>query len=105
MKKSKFPSENELKKIRGKLSRAPAARPIPLSDSPVDKAKFDICQKLLKFMHDHDLSQRQLAGNLGISEALVSKIVRGRVEQFTIDRLLGYLAQLYDKLNVKIVVA
>ncbi len=102
MSTKKFPSNKELAQIRTRLSKGPAAQVLPKNASPGDKAKYSICQSIVAYMNDHKLTQRQLAAKIGVNESLVSKIVYYKVDEFTIDRLLKFLNQLYDHLDIKI---
>ena len=101
----KFPPEKEVAKMRELLSKGPAARVLPKSASPVDKMKYTICQKIVAYKNDHKLTQRQLAAKIGVNESLVSKVIYYKIDEFTVDRLLRFLNQLYDELDIKISVA
>jgi predicted XRE-type DNA-binding protein len=105
MSTKKFPSSKELAQVRTRLSKGPAAKVLPKNASPGDKVKYSICQTIVTYMNNHKLSQRQLAVKIGTNESLVSKIVYYKIDEFTIDRLLKFLNQLYDDLDVKISVA
>jgi predicted XRE-type DNA-binding protein len=105
MKQTKFPSERELAKMRKLLSKGAASYVLPDDADPVDRIKYEICQDIVMFMNKHNLSQRQLASRIGINESLISKITYCKIESFTVDRLLGYLYALYDRVEVKIKVA
>lgn len=101
----KFPSDKELAQVRTRLSKGPAAKVLPRNASAGDKVKYSICQNIVAYMNDHKLTQRQLAAKIGANESLVSKIVYYKVDEFTIDRLLKFLNQLYDQLDIQISVA
>ena len=102
---TKFPSEKELKEAREALEKAPASKLLPKNASPVDRMKYSICEKFVKYKNEHNLTQRALAEKLGIDEALISKIIHYSFDEFTIDRLIKYLAVLYPKLKVQLLVA
>ncbi|MEQ1664050.1 MAG: XRE family transcriptional regulator [Bdellovibrionales bacterium] len=105
MKKNKFPSENQLKKARKELSKGMASKPLSENASPVDRIKHLICQKIVIYMNEHKLSQRALAERIDESEALISKVVHYHFEEFTIDRLVKFLARLQPNSELKIEVA
>lgn len=102
---TKFPNEKDLKKVRDLLEKSPATRLLPKNAPPVDRAKHTICQEIVKFKNLHGLSQRDLAEKMGIDEALVSKLVHYQLDEFTTDRLIRYVNQLYEHVEVKISVA
>jgi len=51
-------------------------------------------------INNHKITQRELAKLLGIDEALVSKFVHYRFDEFTLDRLIGYLLILFPNADV-----
>lgn len=102
---TKFPNDKELKKAREALEKGPAAKLLPKNASPVDKMKYSLCEEFVKYKNQNNLTQRALAEKLGIDEALVSKIIHYSFEEFTTDRLVKYLAVLYPKLEIKLLVA
>jgi predicted XRE-type DNA-binding protein len=105
MKKQKFPSEFELKEVRQKLSKGPAARPLSKSANPLDRLKHALCAEFVKFKNVNHLTQKGLAQKVGIDDALISKIVNYSYDEFTVDRLLKYLSVLYPNIDVRLLVA
>ena len=77
------------------------SRAIPSDASHTDRIKRDICAELIIYKREHDFNQRELAQKLEISEALVSKILRYRFDEFTLDRLIRYLETLDIKFEFK----
>ena len=71
----------------------------------MDRAKYQLCQLIAKYQREHGLLQKQVAEKLGIDEARISEILRGKIETFTLDRLVSYAETLYDNVQVKIVAA
>ena len=105
MKTVKFPSEKELKTVRKQLSRGNASEALSLSASPVEKAKYKLCEKFVIYKREKNVSQKELAEILGIDEALVSKILRYKIKDFTTDRLIKFLSKLYETIEVNVNVA
>ncbi len=99
---TKFPSEKELKEVRDKLEKGPATRMLSPNASPVERLKFSLCEKFVSYLLDHQLTQRQLAEEIGIDESLVSKIVHYNFDDFTLDRLIKYLSILFPKADLEI---
>jgi predicted XRE-type DNA-binding protein len=100
--KSVFPSDEELSRVRKKLSRGRASFVLPPGASSVDRAKYEVCRQILLYMHAKGLSQRELASKIGIVETRVSEVVHYHIWKFTLDRLLGYLEKLNPKLSLKV---
>jgi predicted XRE-type DNA-binding protein len=99
---TKWPSKEELDRVLKELENTPGSRVIPKGASPVDRTKYSICAQFVIYMQNHEVSQQELAKKLGIDKALVSKIVHYHFDEFTIDRLIKYLAILDPKLVVEV---
>lgn len=104
-KKKKFPDENELKEMRELLALGPAARPLPLDADTLERLKHSLCAEFVKYKNRNQLTQKQLAQELHIDEALVSKIVNYSYDEFTVDRLIKYLSVIYPKVDIRLLVA
>jgi len=102
---TKFPSKEELELVRKELGQGPASRPLPKDASPVDRAKFRLCEKFVIFKNSQKISQKELAQRIEIDESLMSKILRYHFEEFTTDRLIKYLNSIYPEVDIKIDVA
>lgn len=98
-----FPNDKELKRIRKLLKNVEGMRVVGEEGTKVEKFKFAICQKILGFYTDSDMSQKEFAILLSIDEALVSKLLNCKIEVFTSDRLLKLLEIIYP--DYKIVLA
>lgn len=96
----KLPSKKTLDAMRKKLEKVDGTLMISPSASPLEKFRWDLCQKFVRYKMDHDLSQDQLAEVLGVDKAKVSKILHHRIEEFSTDRLVT----LYQKIEPDIVI-
>jgi predicted XRE-type DNA-binding protein len=96
----KFPSKKTLAAVRKKLKNAEGTLMISPDASPLEKFRWDLCQKFLKYKMDHGLSQDQLAELLGVDKSKVSKILHHRIDDFSTDRLVT----LYQKIDPDIVI-
>jgi predicted XRE-type DNA-binding protein len=105
MKKNPFPSEKELAKVRKELSKGMASRLLPDDASAVDRLKFELCEKFVAYRAKSGLTQKELAQKIGIDTALMSKMLHYHVDEFTVDRLMRYLAELHKNLKVSVKVA
>jgi predicted XRE-type DNA-binding protein len=103
--KISFPPEEELARVRKKLSRGEASVTLPAKASDVDKMKFEICKAFIKYKQKFNLNQRELADKLSVDEAIISKILHYKIESFTIDRLLKYLSAIDTRVSIQIRVA
>ena len=100
---TKWPKREEIENVLKRLEEDSElySRAIPSDASHTDRIKRDICAELIIYKREHDFNQRELAQKLEISEALVSKILRYRFDEFTLDRLIRYLETLDIKFEFK----
>lgn len=98
----KFPSEEELKRIRKKLSRVRGTEMLPPNASALERTKYELCKRLLIYMRENDLTQRQLAKKLGVAESRVSEVLHYRIKKLTLDRLYKYHEILNPKFALKV---
>lgn len=104
-KKQRFPNEKELAEVRELLSSGPAPRPLPEGADATQRLKHAICAEFVKYKNKTQKSQKQLAEELFIDEALMSKIMNYAYDEFTVDRLMKFLSVLYPHVDVRLLVA
>ncbi len=97
-----FPSSKELKKIRKELKNVEPTIIIGPSASAADQLKFTICKEMITYLRVRNLSQHELAEELGVDPARVSEIVKYKIDLYTVDRLLDLLEQLNPKVKVTV---
>lgn len=98
-----FPSDKEVKSVLKKLEKVEGNRVVGEEGTPVERLKFSICQKFVQYHLKTGISQKELSILLGIDEALVSKLLRNRIESFTIDRLLRFLEIIHPNYKIELV--
>lgn len=97
-----FPDEKELARARKKLAKAEPTRVLPKNASKSDKLKYELCRQFVKYLLKTEMTQKELAEEIGIEPARMNEIVKYKIDLFTVDRLLGYTERL--KPNLKITV-
>jgi predicted XRE-type DNA-binding protein len=97
-----FPSESELKAIRKEMAKVKGSQGLPADASPLDRAKYDVCEQILIYMRKNKLTQRELAKLLKTPETRVSEVVHYRIDKFTLDRLIAYLQILKPMVTLRI---
>jgi predicted XRE-type DNA-binding protein len=102
--KVKWPSEEELNKIRDRLSSDEVEGSTVLSaDAPlVDRIKQDLCSKIVQYHLKNKISQKALGKKLGVDEPEMSRILHYKIERYSIDRLVGYLEILYPEVHFEV---
>ena len=76
---------------------------LPENPTPLQVAKFEICQEILGYKLDNNLTREQVAKKIDLSKAETEGILFCRIEEFTLDRLVEYASKLLSPLQVKIV--
>jgi predicted XRE-type DNA-binding protein len=99
---SKFPNEQELKTIRRKMANVKGSQGLRPDASPLDRAKYDVCEQILIYMKKKKITQRELAKILETQETRVSEIIHYRIDKFTLDRLVGFLQMIRPMLTLKV---
>ena len=106
--KKAFPDAVTLKRIREKLSDPKYTGgnlALPENATEVERAKYHLCQLIAKYQREHGLLQKDIARKLGVDESRISDILRGKIESFTLDRLIGYAEKLHPRLKVQVIAA
>ncbi len=106
--KKMFPGDVTLRRIRKKLSD-PNYRggnlALPKHATEVDRAKYQLCQLIARYQREHGLLQKDIAQKIGVDESRISDILRGKLESFTLDRLISYAEKLHPRLRVRVIAA
>ncbi|MES2801707.1 MAG: XRE family transcriptional regulator [Bdellovibrionota bacterium] len=100
--KTNWPDQAELKAMDKKMIKAKGSAGIPANADPLDRAKYSLCAEFVKYCLTHDISQRDVAAKLDVSESRISEIVRYRIDKLTVDRLIKYLGKLNPKFKLNV---
>lgn len=66
--------------------------------------KADLCTHILGIFQDRGYTQAQLAEILGQKQPHISRLLRGKLEDISVDKLINYLETLGAEVEVKITV-
>ena len=69
--------------------------------TPLEKNKYDICQRILAYKQDNKLTTEKVAKNIQLTTPETEDIFFGRINKFTLDRLVAYATNLGIFLQVK----
>lgn len=97
-----WPTESEWVEIEKKLGKTRPTKILPRDASPVDRAKHELCAHFIRYCQEKNVTQRELAEILGVSESRVSEIVHYHHGRFTIDKLLELLNIIKPNLKFKV---
>jgi predicted XRE-type DNA-binding protein len=98
----RYPSAKKLKEMDAKLKKVEGTRMVGASSTPAEKFRWELCQNLVKYMVDQDLSQVDFAKLLGVDQARISEIVHHRIDKVSTDKLIAYNEKINPKVEFKI---
>lgn len=101
-KKINWPREETLKRMDKKLVRAKGSRLLHPQADQLDRIKYALCEAVVRYCIQHEMSQRELAKLLDVSESRVSEMVHYHLEKLTIDRLVKHLSKLNQNIKVQV---
>jgi len=76
-----------------------------LEDNPAMAQNLKIRSELMialrQYIEDAELGQKEAAGVFGVHQPRISDLMRGKIDKFTIDRLVNMLARIGKTVKVK----
>jgi len=97
-----YPSKSKLKEMDEKLKNVEGTLMVGPSSSSADKFRWELCQNLVRYMVQKNLSQIDFSKLLKIDQARVSEIVNHRIDKVSTDRLIAYNEIINPKVEFKI---
>ena len=97
-----WPSDEQLRKAEKELEKFLPTIIRGERATPVQKAKHIICREFVKYANRTEITQRELAKILGVTESRVSEILHYHFDHFTIDRLLTLLVKIKPKASLRV---
>ena len=76
---------------------------LPENPTPLQVAKFEICQEILGYKLKNNLTREQVADKMDLSKAETEDILFCCIEKFTLDRLVDYASRLLKPVQVKVI--
>ena len=77
-------------------------RDLGLPDADVLQAKADLAHQIAAIIESRGLTQNQAAHILGVSQPKISELLRGRLEGFSMDRIMRFLTALDQHVTISI---
>jgi predicted XRE-type DNA-binding protein len=77
-------------------------RDLGLADADVLQAKADLVYKISAIIQQRGLSQVEAASIIGVSQPKVSALLRGRLDGFSLDRIMRFLAALDQRVEIRV---
>jgi predicted XRE-type DNA-binding protein len=97
--------EKYLQKIEDPKYKGEENYDLPENPTPLQVAKFDICQNILRYKRENNFTRQQIAEKIQLSKAETEDILFCEIEKFTLDRLITYASRLFSPFRVKVVEA
>ena len=102
MKDMKYPSKERLKQMGEKLEKVEGTLMVGPSSTASEKFRWDLCQSLVKYMVEKNMSQVEFAEFLEVDQARVSEIVNHRIDKVSTDKLTAYNEKINPTVSFKI---
>ncbi|MCE8162883.1 MAG: hypothetical protein I3273_01045 [Candidatus Moeniiplasma glomeromycotorum] len=97
--------ERYLEKVEDPNYQGEENHDLPENPTPLQVAKFDVCQNILAYKRKNNLTREQVSQTIQLSKAETEEILFCHIEKFTLDRLISYASKLFSPLEVKVVKA
>lgn len=102
MKKKNWPNQKTLERILPDLEKAEGSLHLSDEASPLERFRYQLCQRLLMYKIENNLSQRELADQLNVNESIVSKIFHHRIDNISTDRLISYIQTVSPEIDLRV---
>jgi hypothetical protein len=77
---------------------------LPENPTTSEKTKYEICEKVIRYKRNKQLTTEKLAQKMKLSKAEVEDILYCRIDYLTLDRLLSYTDKLFAPSQLEIVI-
>ncbi|WNE40632.1 MAG: Cyanate hydratase [Mycoplasmataceae bacterium] len=71
--------------------------------TPLDKAKHEIQQNILRYKRQQILSEKEIKQKLGIKQERLEYLLFGHIEKFSLDEMVNYASQIIPPFELKII--
>jgi predicted XRE-type DNA-binding protein len=76
---------------------------LPENATPVEKAKYELCEKMLSYQQENNLSDEEIANKINLTTGETRDILYCHIDYFTLDRLVAYACFLFSNSEVKVI--
>lgn len=67
-----------------------------------EKTKYQFSQIITRYQVKNNLEEKEIANKLDLDRQTTARLLRGYVENFSLDSLIGYVEKLHLPLQVKV---
>lgn len=90
------------KRIAVSVGSGNVFRDLGLKNAEELLAKAKLAARIVQILEERELTQKQAANVLGIDQPKVSQVYRGRLDDFSIERLMRFLTALHRDVRIVI---
>ena len=76
---------------------------LPENATPVEKAKYELCEKMLIYQQDNNLSDEEIANQIKITTGETRDILYCHIDYFTLERLITYASRIFSTSEIKVI--
>ncbi|MBF0363857.1 MAG: XRE family transcriptional regulator [Oligoflexia bacterium] len=100
----KFPRQKKVNEVRKRLSKRSilGSSILPSNATTIEIVKYKTCEMIIRYRHSSEIKQKELAKILNIDEPRMSELLHYKIENFTLERLIGYVLILYPRLKINL---
>jgi predicted XRE-type DNA-binding protein len=77
---------------------------LPENATPLEKAKYELCEKILGYQQDNNLSDKEIAQKIHLTTGETKDILYCHIDYFTLDRLITYASRLFSTSEIKVII-
>ncbi|CAH1761588.1 104_t:CDS:2 [Entrophospora sp. SA101] len=77
---------------------------LPRNATTAEKTKYEICEKILGYQEDNNLSDEAMARKLHLNQVELEDILFCQISKFNLDYLMNVVSQLFSPAEVKVII-
>src|ERR1043165_6703467 len=97
--KQKSEFERYIQEIENPNYQGLVSQSLPEKPTPTEKAKYEICQSIILYKRKKSLSTEELAQRINLTSGETQEILFCYINNFTLDRLVNYVSQIFKPLD------
>ncbi|MCE8167800.1 MAG: hypothetical protein I3273_04295 [Candidatus Moeniiplasma glomeromycotorum] len=77
---------------------------LPRNATSLEKTKYELCQKILAYQQDNNLSDKELDKRIDLQWEEIEDILFCRIKKLTLDKIVSSINQLFAPCEIKITI-
>src|SRR6185295_14243008 len=77
---------------------------LPENPTPLEQAKYELCEKILGYQEDNNLTDQELRQRTNLSQAKLEDILFTRIKKVNSDELINAASKLFAPCQIKIII-